>query len=331
MNKIIIEIVKCSACRAICFILILGFTAFNMADGTEVVDRIVAVVNDDIIMLSELNQFIKPYSDKIKTLGYPIEQERKMIFKMRDDILSKLIDQKLTDQEIKRFKISVSEKEIDAAVERIKETNYYSDEELRKELAKQGLSIGEHRNNIKEQILRSKLVNLEVKSKVVITSQDVKSYYEAHRDEYCGEKKYRLLNIIMKVPSFADEARKFLIQKKMQAVLEKLKAGEPFEEVAKAYSESSGSFDIGLFTINELSPQLQEAIKGLGEGEFTSVLDTDYGYQIFYISKVIDIPAKSLEEVTAEIQEKLFREIVDKKFGSWLDDLHKKSHIKIIK
>ena len=331
MGKSIIGIVKHAACRVICFILVLGFTAFNIADSAEVVDRIVAVINEDIITLSELNQFAKPYADKIKTLGYPLEKERKMLFKMRDDILSQLIDQKLTDQEIKRFKISVSEKEIDATVERIKEINYYTDEELRQALVRQGLNMEEYRKSIKEQILRAKLVNREIKSKVVITKQDVKSYYEAHSDKYRGEKKYRLQNIIMKVPPFTDEAKKFSIQKRMQAVLAKLKAGQPFEEMAKSYSESSGSSELGLFTINELSPQLQEAIKGLGAGEFTSVLDTDYGYQIFYISEVVDRPGKSLEEVTAEIEEKLFREIVDKKFRSWLDDLHKKSHIKIIK
>ena len=328
MDKSIMEIIKR---LAICFILILCFIAVNTADSAEVVDRVVAVVNDDIITLSELNQLAKPYADKIKTLGYPIEKERKMLFKVRDDILNQLIDQKLTDQEIKRLKISVSENEIDAAVERMKEITYYTDEELRQELAGQGSNMEEYRKNIKEQILRAKLVNREIKSKIVITKQDVKSYYETHSDKYCGEKKYRLQNIIMKVSSFADKAKKFSIQKRMEAVLAKLKAGQPFEEMAKSYSESSGTCNLGLFAINELSPQLQEAIKGLGVGEFTSVLDTDYGYQIFYISEVVDSPGKSLEEVTAEIEEKLFREIVDKKFRSWLDDLHKKAHIKIIK
>ena len=285
MGKSIIEIIKGSACRAVCFVLVLAFTAANIADSAEVVDRIVGVVNDDIITLSELNQFAKPYADKIKTLGYPLKKEREMLFKVRDDILSQLVDQKLTDQEIKRFKISVGEKEIDAAIERIKEINYYTDEELRGKLAGQGLNMAEYRKSIKEQILRAKLVNREIKSKVVITRQDVKSYYEAHSNKYCGEKKYRLRNIIMKVPPFADEAKKFDIKKRMEAVLAKLKAGQPFEETAESYSESSESRDLGLFAINELSPQLQEAIKGLRVGEFTSVLDTDYGYQIFYISE----------------------------------------------
>jgi peptidyl-prolyl cis-trans isomerase SurA len=210
MGKNIMEIIKR---LAVCFILILCFIAVNTADSAEVVDRIVAVVNDDIITLSELNQLAKPYAGKIKTLGYPIEKEREMLFKVRDDILNQLIDQKLTDQEIKRFKISVSEKEIDAALERVKEINYYTDEELRQELAGQGLNMEKYRKSIKEQILRAKLVNREIKSKVVITRQDAKSYYEAHSDKYCGKKKYRLQNIIIKTPPFVDEVKRFSIQK----------------------------------------------------------------------------------------------------------------------
>ena len=84
-------------------------------------DRVVAVVNDDIIPLFELNQAVKPYVDRIEALGYSLEKKRKMLFKVREDILNQLIDKKLTDQEIKRSKITVSEKEVDSAIERFKE------------------------------------------------------------------------------------------------------------------------------------------------------------------------------------------------------------------
>jgi len=329
MVKNITRTVMRSAFPAIYFILC--FFSINISVGAEVVDRIVAVVNDDIISLSELDLFVKPYSEKIKMDGYSPEKKREMLFHVRKDILNKLIEQKLTDQELKRYNINVTEKEIDGAIERIKDINYYTDEELREALARQGSNMEEYRKNLEEQILRTKLVNIEVKSKVVITTQDVKSYYEAHSDEYGGEKKYRLQNIIIKTPPSADKTEKALIENRMNVVLTKLKAGHSFEEVAKLYSESSGSCELGLFSANELSQQLQQAIKGLKAGEFTSVLDTDHGYQIFYIAEVLTSPGKSLEDVSSEIEEKLFREIVDKKFASWLDDLRKKSYIKIIK
>jgi len=318
---------------AMCAVFVCTFCVIfiDQAKCAEIVDRIAAVVNDDIIILSELNQKLKPFADRIKALGYPPEKEREMLFKVRSDILDQLIDRKLADQEIKRFNITVSEKETDNTIERVKEASSYTDEELREELAKQGLGMEEYRKGIEEQILRAKLVNFEIKSKIVITKEDIKSYYEKHRNEYCGEKKIRLKNIIMNVPNFADEAVEKAIYKKMVAVMAKLKAGEPFEMVVRDCPATSKSGELGIFGINELSPQLQEAIKGLKAGECTSVLDTDYGYQIFYISEIVDAVEKSLEEVSPEIEEKLYNEIVDEKYRSWLDELYKRSYIKIIK
>lgn len=310
-----------------------GFPLITKAESAEIVDRIVAVVNDDIITLFELNRSFKPYAEKIRALGYPIDKERKMLFKVREDMLSRLIDQKIKDQEIKRFNITISEKEIDQTIERIKEANFYTDEDLRAALAKDGLTMEEYRKQMKEQILRKRLVNLKVTSKIVITKEDVKSYYENHSDKYGGEKKYHLRNIIMKVSPLVDEKEKLEVKTRMDEVLAKLKAGQSFETMAMTYSESLASEggDLGLFGLYELLPQLQKAIKGIKAGEFTPVLDTEQGYQIFFVQEIVNTPEKPLEEVSPEIERILFNEIVDNKFQSWLEDLRKQSHIKIIK
>ena len=310
-----------------------SFTLASRAESAEIVDRIVAVVNDDIITLFELNLSFKPYADKIRERGYPLEQESKMLFKTWEDILNQLIEQKITDQEIKRFKISISEKEIDQTIERIKEANYYTDEDLRAALAKDGLTMEEYRKQVKEQILRKRLVNLKVTSKIVITKEDIKSYYETHSDKYGGENKYHLRNIIMKVSSLVDEKEKLEVKARMDEVYAKLKAGQSFETMAMNYSESLASEggDLGLFGLSELSLQLQKAIKGMKAGEFTPVLYTDQGYQILFVQEVVNTSGKPLEEVSPEIERILFDDIVDNNFQSWLEDLRKQSHIKIIK
>ncbi len=311
-----------------------GFPLIAKAEGAEVVDRIVAVVNDDIITLFELNRSFEPYAEKVRALGYQIDKERKMLFKVREDMLSRLIDQKIKDQEIKRFNITISEKEIDQTIERIKEANFYTDEDLRAALANDGLTMEEYREQIKEQILRTKLVNLEIKSKIVITEDDIKFYYENHQDKYGGKKKYHLRNIIMKVSPFADEKEKLGIKTNMDAILDKLNEGQSFETLAMTYSESSLAAeggDLGLFGLDELSLQLQDTIKEMKTGEFTPVLDTDQGYQIFFIQEIVNMPGKSLEEVLPKIEKILYNEILEKKFLSWLEDLRKQSVIKIIK
>ena len=302
--------------------------------SAEVVDRIVVVVNDDIILLSELDESFKPYADRIMAFGYSLDEERRTLFNAREEVLNQLIDQKLTDQQIKRSNITVGDNEIDGAIERLKEANFFTDEELREMLGAEGLTLEEYRNRIKDQILRAKLVNFEVKSKIVITKEDIESYYKSHSDKYGRIKKYRLSNIIMKVPSFASEEEKLMVLKKMEIVLTELNAGKPFDIIAKAYSESSYVSDeggLGLFELKELSPRIQEAIRDMKAGEFTPVLDTDQGYQIFYLQEIVDVSGKSLEEASPEIEDILYKEIVDKKFRSWIDELRKRSHIKTIK
>jgi peptidyl-prolyl cis-trans isomerase SurA len=325
-------LVLCAACIVLLFCF--WFSDIQKAWGAKVIDRIVATVNDDIVLLYDLNQTIKPYVDRIKASNYPHEKERQILFKIREDAVDMLIEQKLTDQEIKRYKISVSQNEINNAIEMMKKTSFITDEELREELSRRELTLEEYREQIKEEILREKLISREVKSKIVIIPEDIKAYYENHKDIYSGKKKYHLRNIIMKVPEASVETEKLTIKNKMESILSELKKGEPFDKLARFYSDSpiaSEGGDLGLFEIKDLSPQLQEAVKVLKEGEYTPVLDTEQGYQILYVQEIQKTPGKTLEESTSEISQKLYKDTVNRRFASWIKDLKSRSHIKIIR
>ena len=305
-----------------------------LAVGAHLVERIVAVVNDDIITLSELNTTLTPFAAKIKSSGYTADKERKLLYSVREQVLNQLIDETLAKQEVKRANINVGEMEIDAMIERIKESRFYTDEEFRAALKQQGLTMADYRTRMKEEIMRSKLVNLEVKSKIIITRDDVKTYYDSHADAYAGEKKYHLRNIIMVVPALADTIEKNEIHKKMETVVAKLKAGASFESLAREYSQSpiaKEGGNLGTFNAGSLSPQIQSALKNLKKGEYTPILDTDQGFQIFYVENIMNDKVRSLEEASGEIREALYKEIVDREFKKWLQGLRKKSVIKVIK
>ena len=165
-------------------LLTIGILSIGVAAASDamLVDRIVAVVNEDIITLYDLNLALQPYQAKIKALNYSPEKEREALFKLRAELLNQIIDEKLTDQAVKRNNIEVSEKEIDATIERIKAARSLTDEDIRAGIALQGLTMEGYRKAIKEQLLRSILVNREIKSKIVITEDEIKKYYEAHRE-----------------------------------------------------------------------------------------------------------------------------------------------------
>ncbi len=315
------------------FSIILLFLVPGPVNSAEVIDRIVAAVNGDIILLTELNWELKSGAAGIKAKKLPADKEEEELSNYRKLMLDQLINQVLIDQEIKRHGISVADEEVDQSIAQLREGKHLSEEQFKEEVKKNlGLSLEEYREKVKEQLLRMKLVNSEVQSKVVVTDEDRKLYYDQFEEKYAGGKKYHLRNIIMAVPSEAGEEEKQTILNKMEGVLTELKQGASFPAIADKYSESSASGeggDLGFFRFTDLSPQLQDALKELKEGELTPIIDTERGYQILYVEKIEDDTGKSLEEASPDIDQQIYNASVQMKFQSWLMDLRKRSHIKI--
>lgn len=303
----------------------------GQAARAEVVDRVVAVVNDDIVLLSELNQALAPYHQKIAAAGYGEEQVRQMRFKAREDLLAQMVDETLTAQEIKRLGLTVGSAEIDNMIERIKEVNYLTDEALRAALLREGTTLGDYREELKKQLLRTKLVNIEVKSKIVVTEADIKAYYEAHTDRFAGEMEYHLRNIMLAIP---DEDSAPEVRQRMEAIVAELNGGLAFADAARQYSQSvlaQDGGDLGKIGLSTLSDEIRTALEGHEAGEFTDILVTDQGLQLFYIESLVSAGGRSLAEASAEIEDTLFKEIVDAKFNTWLEGLRSQAHIKLIK
>jgi peptidyl-prolyl cis-trans isomerase SurA len=218
---------------------------------------------------------------RIRQQGVDRQKERELLFKVREDILNRLVDEKLTDQEIKRNDIQVDDAQIDATIERIKAANYFTDEDLRRSLEQEGLTMESYRSQVKEQILRSQLVNYEVKSKIVVTEEDIKAYYDRHPEIYGGKLRYHLRNILLRVPQFAGTDEKQAVRERIENVRKRIESGESFADLARSLSEGPAAInggDIGEFETDALSPQIQTALDGLTPGQSTTILDTDLGF-----------------------------------------------------
>lgn len=303
------------------------------AASAEIVDRIVAIVNDDMILLSDLKNAEHSYRQQMIQNGYSETQQNMALREQRPQILEQLITQKITDQQVQRHKITVSDNEIDAAIERIKEINNLSDERLRQKLELDGITYEAFRKEITDQLLRSKLVNREVKSKIVITDEDVSAYYEKNREQYAGRTSYHLRHILIRHRRNEGPARQKEALALAERIYQRLRAGEDFAQLASVYSEAKSADqggDLGEFDLRLLAEPIQKALEGREKGAFTDVVDTEQGFQIFFIEDVTERGGKNMEKVKAEIQEKLYAQIVDQKFQDWLTSLREKSHIQII-
>lgn len=155
--------------------------------SAEIVDRIVAVVNDELITYTMLNEAMKPYEKRIKAQNYPFTKEMEIRFKFRERVINQMIDEKITEQEVRKLGIKIGSDEIEAAIERTKSMNSLTDEGLRMALAKEGIEMAAYKKNIRTQLLRTRLIQYEVKSKIIVTKDEIESYFEENKGEF-GEK-----------------------------------------------------------------------------------------------------------------------------------------------
>ncbi|NOX33951.1 MAG: hypothetical protein GXP56_09475 [Deltaproteobacteria bacterium] len=302
-------------------LMIINFSFCRPAAASDIVDRVVAIVNDDIVTLVQLNKETMPYRNDIESSGYPAGKKKQMLKQISKKVLDVLIDRSLTQQEAKRYHITVSDTEINNALENIRKAKSLNREEFKNALKEEGLTLAEYRENIKKQILQSRLINYSVKSKVIITDIDIKKQYKADFKKYSGRKKYHLRNILMDNEDEIKEIKKKLDRKKK------------FITLAKKYSMSpnaSDGGDLGMFDINNFSASIKNSISKLKKGDYTNVISTPNGFQIFYVEDIVLEGKKTYEQAYNEIHEKLYRKKVKKKFEAWLKALKKKASIKIM-
>lgn len=295
-----------------------------------VVDRIVAVVNREIITLSEVERMIGHLKEEIEG-GNRLER-RGRINELSRMALEKLIEEKLIDQEAKRSGIKVAAKEIDGAIDEIKQRNAATQEDLEKALARDGLTLEAFKKEIEKKIIRTKLVQWAVKVEPNVGEKELRDLYLKNADRYRTEESYRPGHILLKVPkkATAEEVRE--IRAKCQKVLVKIKAGEDFGEMAILYSEDISSKDrgdLGVFRKGELLPAFEKEALRLKVGEVSEVFRTDFG---FHIIKLLDRKGGDplpFEEVKEKVRQDYLEREFEKGLKQFLTTLRERSIVEI--
>jgi len=298
----------------------------------EVVDRIIAYVNDDIITLSELNERTNAFVAARRQNPF-LREEEQSLEEIRRNILDLLINERLAAQEISRLKISVSDEEMAEAIGTILRENRLTQETLEAKLRQDGKTIEDLREQIKAGLEQKKLVNREVSSKTVITDEMIQAYYEDHIEEFERKERWRIQDIYLPfTPTDTPEERTHL-RNVAKRILERLRTEGDFTSLAKRYSQGPGAEaggDLGFFSKGELEPVLEAAIEALKPGEVSPDIETTRGIHIIKLTEVDKTPAKPLEEVEGTIRDLLYRREVDFRYREWLSGLRERSYVKIV-
>lgn len=301
------------------YLLLFLFLLLPALCNSEIVDRIVAIVNEEIITLGDVEEFVEvEKAEKIKSI-----RDYFLGLKLREK-LELLIEDRLIRQEAKRMGIEVGEGEIDQVVEGIKRKNLISDDELKENLKRENISYESFRQGIRDAIIRERVISRMVTPELNLDDRKLREYYDLHKDEF-KEEEVRLRQVF--ISGVREDSRE-----RAKKALSLIIKGVPFEEVAKEYSdEPSGKYggDIGFVKKNDLIPELRDALKGKAKGEITDIIRSPYGYHILRLEEIKGGNPPPFDEVKEEIKRRLILEESQKRYREFVEKLKRKSYIEI--
>jgi peptidyl-prolyl cis-trans isomerase SurA len=317
--------------RRLSFLILVTSLWLEPLFAAEVCNRVVAVVNNDVITLYELNNRMKEMT------GVPAEelmQKNEAMYRdARQKILELLIDEKIAQAKIKELRIQVSEKQVDNFLEKMKRDNQWTQEDLVAGLEKEGLSYEKYRERIKRDIERAQLIEYEVRSKIIIREEAIQKYYEEHKGTFGVAEKVHLAGIFLMRRNLKSEEEMRELYKKAQDISAKLKAGADFGQMAGTYSEGPGARqggDLGQFTVDHLEAGLKSVVEALPEGGVSDPLVRPNGIQIIKVVKKQTGKIRSLEEMKEAIYGILYQEEVNRRYQNWIKELRESAYTRVI-
>jgi peptidyl-prolyl cis-trans isomerase SurA len=316
--------------------LLLGTGIFFLCYGPispsgAVVDRIVAVVNKEIITYSEVEKWSRPFQEEIQVEDRLERRERTQeVFRK---VLDRIIEEKLIEQEARKSGIKVTSKEIEVVVEDVKQKNKIDQEGLERALAAEGLTLETFKKDLERRILRSKLVKSAVKVEQKAGEKELMAFFQNHVNQYWVNESYRPAHILFLIPKDATLEQIRGIRKKSQKVLERIKEGEDFSKMAMEYSEDASSRkeggDLGYFKKGELLPALEKEAMKLQVGEVSGLLRTEFGYHILKLLDRKGGGPPPFEEIKEKVRADYYEKELEKAFQQFLSKLREKSIIEI--
>jgi len=288
----------------------------GLSYATEVIDRIVAIVNDDIITLSDFNKYI-------------VSLPKQTVEINKDQALNDLVEQMILTQEAAKLGITVTDAEIDRSIESVKGKLDMSDEQMNEMLTKQNLTTEQFRNQWRLQILSGKLVSTLVKGRIAVTDEEIKDLYKQYYGEIENADEVEIAHILI---SFDASEEQQALQK-ANKVAELAKSGSNFSKLVSEYSDDTFSKDkegvLGYFKKGELVSELEDVVSVTEVGKTSGPVKTISG---FHIIKVLDrktLDESSVDQYREQLRQEIYKQKVTEELEKYIAGIRENAYIEI--
>ncbi len=297
----------------------------------RVVEEIVARVNNEIISYSEYQKSETELHEEVKQDCQGCAQDRlnAMYEERQKNLLRDQIDQSLLEQRAKDLGISVENDVIKRLDQVRQQNNFPSMEALQAAVEGQGMSWEDYKANFRNQLLTQEVIRREVGSRVDIGRDDVKKYYEDHKQDFVRPEQVVLADIFLSTEGKTPE-QLAVIQKKANDLLARLKKGDDFSELAKRNSEGPTAKDggeLGAFERGQLSKQLEDTVFALNKNQLTDVVQTKTGFEILKVIEHFEAGLQPVEKVGPEIENRIYAQRMQPILRNYLGELREESYV----
>ena len=317
-------------------VLLVGLASFAAVAGAasgaraRMVEKIAAVVGENVVLASEVEEKAAPLMTDISKVPDPDKRAARAA-SLRHEVLERLIDDELILQQAQELKLTVTSEQIDSSIEEIKKQNSIDDDQLREALRAQGMSMATYRADLKRQLLRYRVLNIAVGSRVNVSDEEVKAYYERHM-KGSANVQVRASHIFIAIPDGADAATAAEKQAQAKKILERAKT-EDFAKLAREVSDDAATRseggDLGFFGRDMLPKPIEELVFAMKPGEVRGPVRADRG---FHVIKLVDRKvkdAKPLDDVKDDIRLQLRQKDMERQTKIYLTELRKKTLVDI--
>ena len=304
--------------------------AASAGASAETANCLVAVVNDDVITLHELHKKMKEMTGIDP--GTLKERSRQQYNDARRMILERLIEDRIALEKIREIGIEVKDSEVDDAIERIKRDNHWSQKELEATLRDKGLTWEEYREKVREDLQRYKLVNFEVKSRIIIRDERIEAYYEEHKERFQRKPGVEIATIFL-LREGSGKDGSVDPERRAASLVRRIREGSDFGELAREHSDGPGAGEggyLGRFDPKQLEPEIRKVIEQTPEGGVSDPIIKPNGVQIIKVLDKGGTGLMPLEKVRDAIYRILLREEIDRRYVVWIEEPKARTYTKVL-